>query len=99
MASAPGMRLPRSRCGPSSAPACIPSPPSGWSKLGPLTSDANVRAATQLGAPFKVYAGDVSPFQVEVAKRIAIPHGAGHLGDVPVSATDRAQVRTEVARE
>src|SRR5215212_5667490 len=33
-------------------------------------TDANVRAATQLGAPFKVYAGDVSPFQVEVAKRI-----------------------------
>src|SRR5215218_6232986 len=62
-------------------------------------TDANVRAATQLGVPFKVYAGDVSPFQVEVAKRIAIPHGAGHLGKDPVSATDRAQVRTEVARE
>jgi TrwC relaxase len=26
-------------------------------------TDANVRAATQLGAPFKIYAGDVSPFR------------------------------------
>ena len=28
-------------------------------------TDANVRAATQLGVPFKIYAGDVSPFRVE----------------------------------
>ena len=34
-------------------------------------TDTSVRAATQLGAPFKVYAGDGRPFQVEVAKRIA----------------------------
>ena len=63
-------------------------------------TDTSVRAATQLGAPFKVYAGDGRPFQVEVAKRIGTRHGAaGQLGGVPISATDRAWVRTEVARE
>src|SRR5215213_9371685 len=51
----------------------------------------NIKAATQLGAPFKVYAGEVSPFRIEVAKRIAAGHGAaGQLGDEPISATDRA---------
>ena len=63
-------------------------------------TDANIEAATRLGAPFKVYAGEVSPFRVEVAKRIATPQAAaGQLGDDPVSAALRARVRTEVARE
>ena len=63
-------------------------------------TDTNVRSAIRLGAPFKVYGGDVSPFRVEVAKRIATRHGAaGRLGDNPVSAADRARIRTEVARE
>jgi conjugative relaxase-like TrwC/TraI family protein len=63
-------------------------------------TDPSIKRATQLGAPFKVYAGEVSPFRVEVAKRIAAQHAAGgRLGDDPVSATDRARVRTEVARE
>jgi len=57
-------------------------------------TDASVRAATRLGAPFKVYVGEVSPFRVEVARRIATRHAAaGRLGDDPVSAADRAQVR------
>src|SRR5215213_5343454 len=61
---------------------------------------ANVLAATRLGAPFKVYAGDVSPFRIEVAKRIATRQAAvGQLGDESVSAALRAQVRTEVAGE
>ena len=34
-------------------------------------TEAGVRSATRLGAPFKVYAGEVSQFRVEVAKRIA----------------------------
>jgi hypothetical protein len=50
----------------------------------------NIRAATRLGAQFKVYAGEVSPFRVEVAKRIANRHGAGQLGKDPAAATDRA---------
>ena len=63
-------------------------------------TDTNIRAAIQLGAPFKIYAGDVSPFRIEVAKRIAALQGpAGLLGDESVAATDRARVRTEVARE
>jgi hypothetical protein len=63
-------------------------------------TDANIRAATRLGAPFKVYAGEVSPFRVEVAMRIATRRGAaGQLGHEHVSAADRAQIRTEVARE
>ena len=63
-------------------------------------TDANIKAATRLGAPFKVYAGEVSPFRVEVAKRIAARQAAaGQLADESVSAALRAQVRTEVARE
>jgi conjugative relaxase-like TrwC/TraI family protein len=63
-------------------------------------TDTNIRAATQLSAPFKVYSGDVSPFRVEVAKRIAArQQAAGQSADEPISATDRARVRTEVARE
>src|SRR5215211_4035020 len=62
-------------------------------------TDANIKAATQLGAPFKVYARDVSPFQVEVARRIAAQQAAEQQADEPVSAALRAQVRTDVARE
>jgi TrwC relaxase len=63
-------------------------------------TDANIKSATRLGAPFKVYAGEVSPFRIEVAKRIAARQaGAGEFADESVSAALRAQVRTEVARE
>ena len=63
-------------------------------------TDAGIKAAIRLGEPFKVYAGEVSPFRVEVAKRIAAQHATGgQLGDGSVSAADRARVRTEVARE
>ena len=63
-------------------------------------TEANVKAATQLGAPFKVYAGEVNTFRVELAKRIATRRAAaGQLGEESVSAALRAQVRTEVARE
>src|SRR5215211_7943358 len=63
-------------------------------------TDASIKAATRLGAPFKVYVGDVSLFRVQVAKRIAAQQAAaGQLGNESVSATDRARIRTEVARE
>jgi conjugative relaxase-like TrwC/TraI family protein len=63
-------------------------------------TDTNLRAATQLGLPFKIYTGEVSPFRVEVAKRIAARQLAvGQSSDEAISATDRARVRTEVARE
>jgi hypothetical protein len=55
---------------------------------------------TWLGAPFKVYVGDVSPFRVVVAKRIAARQlAAGQLADESVSATDRARIRTDGARD
>jgi hypothetical protein len=64
-----------------------------------LTSE-NIAEATRLGAPFKVYARDVCPFRVEVAKRIATRHEtAGQLGDESLPAAERARVRTEVAQE
>jgi hypothetical protein len=62
-------------------------------------TDASIKAATQLGAPFKIYASDVSPFRVEVARRIAARQAAGQQADEPVSAALWAQMRTEVARE
>jgi hypothetical protein len=63
-------------------------------------SDTNIKAATRLGAPFKVYSGEVSPFRIEVAKRIATRQAAARqLADESVSAALRARVRTEVARE
>jgi TrwC relaxase len=63
-------------------------------------TDTNIKAATRLGAPFKVYPGEVSPFRIEVAKRIASRQAAaGQLGGESVSAALRAQVRSEVARE
>jgi conjugative relaxase-like TrwC/TraI family protein len=60
---------------------------------------ANIMAARRLGAPFKVYAGEVSPFRIEVAKRIATRQAAAGQADESVSAALRARVRTEVARE
>ena len=67
---------------------------------GPDLTEADYLAVTRLGAPFRVLDGDVSPFRVEVAKRIAaINEAAGLPGDWPVPAADRARVRTEVARE
>ena len=67
---------------------------------GPDLTERDLQAVTRLGAPFKILDGDVSPFRVEVAKRIAaINQAAGLPGDWPVPAADRARVRTEVARE
>src|SRR5215207_1646343 len=54
--------------------------PLATQRLGQLAaadlSDTNIKTATRLGAPFKVYAGDPSPFRVEVAKRIATRQAA-----------------------
>jgi hypothetical protein len=67
---------------------------------GPDLTEVDYLAVTWLGIPFKVLDGEVSPFRGEVAKRIAaINEAAGLPGDWPVSAGDRARVRTEVARE
>src|SRR3954468_18572996 len=43
---------------------------------GPDLTDADYRAVTRLGAPFKVYSPDVSPYRREVAARIAAVNAA-----------------------
>jgi conjugative relaxase-like TrwC/TraI family protein len=67
---------------------------------GPDLTERDYQAVTQLGVPFKIFDGDVSPFRRKVAERIAgINEAAGLPADWPVRAADRAQVRTEVALE
>jgi conjugative relaxase-like TrwC/TraI family protein len=67
---------------------------------GPELTVEDYRSVTRLGAPFKIYQPDVSPFRVEVARRIAaFNQAAGLPGDWAVPAADRARIRTEVARE
>ena len=57
-------------------------------------SDDQVRAATRLGAPFRVMHTTPNRFQVEVARRFAAVTGLGDL-----LAADRRDMRAEVARE
>jgi hypothetical protein len=67
---------------------------------GPGLTERDYQEATRLGAPFKIVKNDVSPFRLEVARRIAaLNESAGLPGDWPVPAADRARLRTEVARE
>ena len=67
---------------------------------GPDLTPRDFQDAARLGAPFKIVDGDVSPFRLEVARRIAaIQTAAGLPADAPLPAADRARVRTEVARE
>jgi hypothetical protein len=54
---------------------------------GPDLTVRDYQAVTRLGAPFKIYQQDVSPFRVEVAKRItAFNQNAGLPG--PIALTD-----------
>jgi conjugative relaxase-like TrwC/TraI family protein len=67
---------------------------------GPDLTVQDYAAVTRLGAPFKIYQPDISPFQVEVAKRIAaLNRAAGVPSDWALQVADRARIRTEVARE
>jgi conjugative relaxase-like TrwC/TraI family protein len=67
---------------------------------GPNLTVRDYQAVIRLGAPFKIYQPDVSPFRVEVASRIAaLNQAAGLPTGWAVPATDRARIRTEVARE
>jgi conjugative relaxase-like TrwC/TraI family protein len=67
---------------------------------GPDLTARDYQVVTRLGAPFKIYQPDVSPFRLEVAKRLAAwNQAAGLPGDWAVPAADRARIRTEVARE
>ncbi|MEZ0579129.1 MobF family relaxase [Nocardioides sp. MH1] len=63
-------------------------------------TEADYKTARQLGTPYKVYENDISPFRIEVAKRLAaLNEAVGLPGDWPVPAADRAKARTEVAAE
>jgi conjugative relaxase-like TrwC/TraI family protein len=67
---------------------------------GPDLTARDYQDAARLGAPFKIGDGVVSPFRLEVAKRIAaINTAAGLPVGAPLPAADRARARTEVARE
>lgn len=55
---------------------------------------------TRLGAPYKVYSGDVSSFREEVAQRIEGSNRAkGFPADWAVPLEERARIRTQVAAE
>ena len=67
---------------------------------GPDLTERDLQEVTRLGVPFKIVDGDVSPFRLEVARHIAaINTAAGLPAGAPLPATERARVRTEVARE
>src|SRR5215204_3537400 len=67
---------------------------------GPDLTERDYAYVTRLGAPFKVYEPDVSPFRVEVGKRIAaLNRAAGLPGDWPVPAAERVRIRSGVGRE
>jgi conjugative relaxase-like TrwC/TraI family protein len=67
---------------------------------GPDLSLRDFQNVARIGAPFRVVDGDVSPFRLEVANRIAaINTAAGLPAGAALPASDRARVRTEVAHE
>src|SRR5215208_5403186 len=67
---------------------------------GPDLIERDYREAARLGAPFRVVDGEVSPFRLEVARRlVAIQRAAGLPAGAALPAADRARVRTEVARQ
>jgi conjugative relaxase-like TrwC/TraI family protein len=67
---------------------------------GPDLTSRDYQLVTRFGAPFKIYANDIPPFRVEVAKRIAdLNAAAGLPRDWPIPRSERARVRTEVATE
>jgi conjugative relaxase-like TrwC/TraI family protein len=67
---------------------------------GPDLTTRDFQEVIQLGAPFKIFDGDISLFRLEVAKRIAaISTAAGMPAGAPLPAADRARVRTALARE
>ncbi len=67
---------------------------------GPDLTLRDFQNVARLGVPFKIVDNDLSPFRLEVAKRIAALNTAiGWPADASIAAADRARVRTQVARE
>jgi DNA primase catalytic core len=66
----------------------------------PDATKQDVLDAIRLGQPFKVYAGDISPFRMEVARRLeALNQANGRPTKAASSVEDRARIRTEVGLE
>src|SRR4029453_6653169 len=66
---------------------------------GPDLTPHDFQEVARLGVPFKIVDGVVSPFRLEVARRIgAIQTATGLPAGAPVPTADRARVRTAVAR-
>ncbi|MBK8463496.1 MAG: relaxase domain-containing protein [Nigerium sp.] len=67
---------------------------------GPGLTEADYREASRLGTPFKIFSPDVSPFRLEVARRLAALNLLeGSPSRSAVTASERARIRTEVGRE
>ena len=67
---------------------------------GPGLTEKDYVEVTRLGEPFRVYAGDVSPFRVEVARRLeALNKERGLPQKAATAIEDRARIRSQVALE
>ena len=66
----------------------------------PTATEQDVLDAIRLGQPFKVYANDISPFRIEIARRLEASNASqGRPPDAAVGIEERARVRTEVGLE
>jgi DNA primase catalytic core len=67
---------------------------------GPGLTEKDYVEAARLGQPFNVYDNDVSPFRIEVARRLeALNKERGLPGKASTAIEDRARIRTDVALE
>ncbi|MFZ2165997.1 MAG: MobF family relaxase, partial [Propionibacteriaceae bacterium] len=67
---------------------------------GPGLTETDYVEITRLGEPFRVYAGDVSPFRVEVARRLeALNKERGLPQKAATAIEDRARIRSQIAVE
>jgi DNA primase catalytic core len=65
---------------------------------GTDAGETEFREATRLGQPFRLYRDDISPFRVEIARRLELLNKSRGLPrDTKNSIEDRARVRSEVA--
>jgi DNA primase catalytic core len=67
---------------------------------GPGLTEKDYVEITRLGEPYRVYAGDISPFRVEVARRLeALNKERGLPQKAATAIEDRARIRSQVALE
>ncbi|MCA0306335.1 MAG: relaxase domain-containing protein [Actinobacteria bacterium] len=67
---------------------------------GPGLTEKDYVEITRLGEPYRVYVGDISPFRVEVARRLeALNKERGLPQKAATAIEDRARIRSQVALE